>query len=37
MFDLTNLLLNNPDRWVVTDAHAVNHQGQIAGTGLVNG
>jgi len=37
MFDLTNLLLTNPDAWVLTNANAVNTSGQIAGTGLING
>lgn len=37
MFDLTNLLLSNPFGWILTDARAVNTQGQIAGTGFING
>jgi len=37
MLDLTNLLLTNPDNWVLTNANAVNTSGQIAGTGLING
>jgi probable HAF family extracellular repeat protein len=37
MFDLTNLLLNNAAGWTLTDAHAVNTQGQIAGSGFING
>lgn len=37
MFDLTNLLTNNAAGWTLTDAHAVNTQGQIAGSGIVGG
>ena len=37
MFDLTNLLVNNAAGWTLTDARAVNTQGQIAGAGIVQG
>lgn len=37
MLDLTGLLTNNVAGWVLTEARGINTQGQIVGSGIVNG